>query len=207
MGRYPRGERRRRRLGRRVRRRRDPGLHRRPRAGRAPAARGARHRPGADRPPNDRHAQPAGPCGRQRGRRRSRGPAPLRVSHGRAALAARARALRVHPRLVHAEHDGDVLAAESARGARRGDRAVPDGQRGGLLHAALVSARRARRRFAGGTVHGRRGGRAGDVVHEQGDGAVHAVAAAEQRGKETGGGVSVLHAVLPLRAPLRVLIT
>ena len=65
--------------------------------------------------------------------------------------------------------------------------------------------RRARRRVARGARHGRRGGRAGDVVHEQGDGAVHAVAAAEQRGKETGGGVSVLHAVLPLRAPLRVL--
>mmetsp|Transcript_7169 Transcript_7169/g.32770 ORF Transcript_7169/g.32770 Transcript_7169/m.32770 type:complete len:786 (-) Transcript_7169:671-3028(-) len=204
LGRSPRGERRRR-LGRRVRRRRDPRLHRRPRAGRAPAARGARHRPGADMPPNDRHAQPLGPRGRQRRRRRSRGPAPLRVSHGRAAPAAGPGALRVHPRLVHAEHDGDVLAAEPAVGARRGDRAVPDGQRGGLLHAAHVSARRARRRVTRGDRHGRRLIRAGDVVHEQGDGAVHAVAAAEQRGKETGGGVSVLHAVLPLRAPLRVL--
>mmetsp|Transcript_1744 Transcript_1744/g.6803 ORF Transcript_1744/g.6803 Transcript_1744/m.6803 type:complete len:288 (-) Transcript_1744:2685-3548(-) len=156
-------------------------------------------------PPNDRHAQPLGPRGRQRRRRRSRGPAPLRVSHGRAAPAAGPGALRVHPRLVHAEHDGDVLAAEPAVGARRGDRAVPDGQRGGLLHAAHVSARRARRRVTRGDRHGRRLIRAGDVVHEQGDGAVHAVAAAEQRGKETGGGVSVLHAVLPLRAPLRVL--
>ena len=108
--------------------------------------------------------------------------------------------------MVHAEHDGDVLAAEPARGARRRDRAVPDGQRGWLLHVTHVPSRRVVNRAAGGAVHGYHRGGAGDVVHEQGDGAVHAVAAAEQRGEETGGGLPVLHALLPLCSPLRVLI-
>ena len=107
--------------------------------------------------------------------------------------------------MVHAEHDGDVLAAEPARGARRRDRAVPDGQRGWLLHVTHVPSRRVVNRAAGGAVHGYHRGGAGDVVHEQGDGAVHAVAAAEQRGEETGGGLPVLHALLPLRPAFRVL--